>query len=160
MKTEMLDTIKAGEILIWNGAELVLKADYDAAGPEEVYATKGMLLKADDEQRLVVSVAMVPELVDTHGDIADAEVIENAAHSFLATGGTANVQHTTDRFDGLHIVESYIVRKNTSINGIRVKAGTWVVAMKVESDFLWQLVKDGAFKGFSIEGFAEVEELV
>lgn len=131
----------------------------DDVPEQEEFADQNAILKADDEKRIVVSVAMVPELVDTHGDIADAEVIENAAHGFLIMCPQARVQHTPERFEGLHIVESYIVRNNTKINGVSVKKGTWVVAMKVESDFLWGLVKDGTFTGFSIGGFAEVEEL-
>ena len=38
--------------------------------------------------------------------------------------------------------------------GLEVPVGTWIVSMKVENDAIWEkFVKEGAVKGFSIEGY-------
>ena len=37
--------------------------------------------------------------------------------------------------------------------------GSWFISMKVENNEVWQSVKDGTFKGFSVEGvFDQAEE--
>jgi phage head maturation protease len=45
--------------------------------------------------------------------------------------------------------------------GFDLPDGTWMIGVKVDDDSTWEAVKQGAVKGFSIEGFfvAEKEEL-
>lgn len=152
-----------GQCAEWNGVDWILKASPPLVDTEqpahEPFARAGTVLKADEEERLIVSIAMVPELVDSQGDIASAEVIEKAAHFFLVGGGEIHLQHIDQAITGVHAVESYIVRRNTKIEDQSVKKGTWVMAVKVWNDSVWQAVKEGRFTGFSIGGFADFEEL-
>jgi hypothetical protein len=37
--------------------------------------------------------------------------------------------------------------------GFSLPKGTWMISMKIEDDKVWNDVKDGKYKGFSIEGF-------
>ena len=37
--------------------------------------------------------------------------------------------------------------------GFKVPTGTWMVAMKIDNEDIWQKVKAGKVRGFSIEGF-------
>jgi len=45
-------------------------------------------------------------------------------------------------------------------DGRVVKKGTWLATMKVKSDALWEAVKEGTFKGFSIGCKVKVEQIV
>jgi phage head maturation protease len=37
--------------------------------------------------------------------------------------------------------------------GFSLPKGTWMISMKVNNDDIWQKVKAGEIKGFSIEGY-------
>jgi hypothetical protein len=58
--------------------------------------------------------------------------------------------------EGVSLIESWIVEdeKHDKSNLYNLKAvkGSWVVKMKVYNEEVWQQIKDGKFKGFSIEG--------
>ena len=55
------------------------------------------------------------------------------------------------------VVESWIIEDEqmdkSKKYGFSLPVGTWMISMKVENDAIWQKVKDGEVKGFSIEGF-------
>ena len=52
------------------------------------------------------------------------------------------------------IVESYITRGPTVINGETIPAGSWVVGMKVYDMTLRKYIRDGVLAAFSIGGHA------
>ena len=37
--------------------------------------------------------------------------------------------------------------------GFSLPKGTWMISMKIEDENVWKQVKDGKYKGFSIEGY-------
>jgi hypothetical protein len=61
------------------------------------------------------------------------------------------------KIEGMTVVESWIVdnpEMDKSKNyGFSFPKGTWVISMKVDNDEVWQEVKLGKVKGFSIEGY-------
>jgi hypothetical protein len=91
----------------------------------------------------------------------DKETIEKCAHMYLKK----NLQHSATMehqfaITGCTLVESWIVEssvdKSTAL-GFDLPVGTWMVGMKVDDASIWEEVKSGAVKGFSIEGiFNEV----
>ena len=58
--------------------------------------------------------------------------------------------------DGVTMFESWIVDEKRGIkpmNGYEdVKDGSWFGSFKVENDDVWNMVKEGKVKGFSVEG--------
>ena len=69
----------------------------------------------------------------------------------------ATLEHQMN-LKGLSLVESWIVedpkKDKTQVYGLEYPVGTWVGAMKVTSDSVWnEYVKTGKVKGFSIEGY-------
>ena len=61
------------------------------------------------------------------------------------------------------VVESWIVedtkKDKSALYEFNVPEGTWMIAMKVDNEEIWNKVKSGDIKGFSIEGyFAEKVE--
>ena len=62
------------------------------------------------------------------------------------------------------VVESWIIEDEQFDKSrkydFNLPVGTWMISMKVENDDVWDRVKSGEIKGFSIEGsFADKLEL-
>lgn len=108
-----------------------------------------------EEKRLVYGIVLEPETPDSQGDIYSADEIEAAAHGFMADYQNVGHMHTALVNDGVEIVESYLCPGDLEIGGQPVKAGTWILVVRVTNDQLWEQVKSGALTGFSIGGFAE-----
>ena len=105
-------------------------------------------VKADDEQQIVTGIVLEPETVDAQGDIISAEEIEKAAHKFLAKSRVVGEKHKSQA--QAEVVESYIAPQDITIGDQAVKAGTWILSVKVHDGNLWEEVKRGEITGFSI----------
>jgi hypothetical protein len=117
------------------------------------------IVKSDDDKRLVTGIVLQPNVEDLHGDTVSAEVIEQAAHAFVAKYNAASelgVQHKLFGLPDVHLAESYIAPEDTTIGGQPVLKGTWIMTVKVLDDALWKGVKDGSLTGFSIGATATV----
>jgi hypothetical protein len=57
----------------------------------------------------------------------------------------------------MSVVESWIIDDSKSdksrLYGFDLPKGTWMISMKVNNDKIWNDVKEGKVKGFSIEGY-------
>jgi hypothetical protein len=55
------------------------------------------------------------------------------------------------------VVESWLIedseKDKSTLYGFNLPKGTWMISMKVDNDEVWQDVKAGKIKGFSIEGY-------
>jgi len=84
--------------------------------------------------------------------------IEQVSQDFLKRNmhHNSNLEHSLP-VAGLTIVESWLVGQpdKSEQYGFSLPIGTWFVGMKVDNEEIWQDVKNGTFKGFSIEGFFE-----
>lgn len=120
------------------------------------------IAKAIDDKQIVIGVVLQPEVVDAQGDIMSAAVIEKAAHKFLANYNKATklgLQHKVFKGGMFELVESYLAPMEMAIGTLVVKAGSWIMAVKVLDADIWKAVKDGKIKGFSIGGKAKVQRL-
>jgi hypothetical protein len=58
--------------------------------------------------------------------------------------------------EGVTMFESWIVDEKRGIKPMKgfedVKDGSWFGSFKVENEDVWELVKEGKLKGFSVEG--------
>lgn len=129
-------------------------ADQESSEKINIFAP---ISKSDEDKRIVTGVVLEPETVDAQGDTIPASVIEKAAHHFLSG---YNVQNTLGfahkvfkkNFD---LLESYIAPQDMTIGKQTVKAGSWVMSVKVLSEDVWSLVRSGKITGFSIGGRAK-----
>lgn len=120
------------------------------------------IVKADDDQRLATGIVLEPEVVDAQGDIIAATVIRQAAHNFLALYNKKTqlgLQHDLMKPDGVELVESWIAPVDMVMNNRMIKAGTWMMTVRVNNDALWNRIKTGQLGGFSIGGVARVQKL-
>jgi len=122
----------------------------------------------DEERRIVVGFALVPDKRIYRKQKVKDEVKEfNIYFSKDTVSKTAELfmkklnlnKFTTDHsqdVDGVSVIESWVVEdsKNdkSNIYNLEPKGGEWVVMAKIYNDAVWSDVKDGKYKGFSIEG--------
>ena len=94
----------------------------------------------------------------------DKETIRKMAQKYLKDGFQNNVSkmHNGNLIDGVEMQEIFIKDSEKGINPIGfedIADGSLFARFKVESDEVWKEIKEGKFKGFSLEGFFDVEEV-
>ena len=113
----------------------------------------------EDEKRLVYGVVLVPDEVDSQGDVARAEVIEEAAHDYLASSRAVSKMHMEPATAS--VVESYIapcdlrLSENEVNSSKRGSSLSPVITVKVGDEELWGRIRSGEYGGFSVGGLAE-----
>jgi len=125
------------------------------------------LAKVNDEKRTLVGVALIPEKEIPRYDqdaneeylvFFSKETIEKAQELFMNSlkNNKATVEHEKD-VDGVSVIETWIKEDENDKSNLYgfndVPIGSWLVKMKVYNDEVWQQVKQGDLKGFSIEGY-------
>lgn len=116
--------------------------------------TVRMIRKADAEERFVFGIVLEPDVIDSQNDTYSAEEVRKAAHGFMEKHAQLGQQHSAIVTGKLKILESYVAPVDFSIGEEAVKAGTWMLAIRVVDDGLWSMMKAGSFTGFSIGGTA------
>lgn len=122
----------------------------------------------DEERRIVVGFALVPDKKIYRRQKVGEEVKEfNIYFSKETVSKTAELfmkKLNLDKFtvdhakqvDGISVIESWVVedpkQDKSNLYKLDPKGGEWVVMAKVYNDAVWNEVKDGKYKGFSIEG--------
>ena len=86
----------------------------------------------------------------------DAETIEQLANDYLANGFQYNftLDHKTETQDVV-VVQSWVTLEDGEY-----PKGTWMIKAKVNNEDLWQSIKSGEFKGFSIESVVELDKSI
>jgi len=126
----------------------------------------------DDEKRIIVGAAMVPnrmihrydELGNLYYVFFSKVSIKKMADKFLKQKRTdeTSVEHDGIKLgsDKVYITESWVsedpIKDKSAAYGFNLPAGTWYVSMKIEDPKVWEMIKKKALTGFSVEGlFAE-----
>jgi hypothetical protein len=122
--------------------------------------------EADTDKRILIGPALVPDkpIYRRNGEeefyvYFSKNTVRRAAELYLKHGNQSN--HTLEHehtINGLTVVESWMVedkeKDKSALYGLDVPVGTWMVAVKVDNEAIWQeWVKEGKVKGFSIEGY-------
>jgi len=176
-KGELIDQIRA----VLEEHETEKEADPDEEDPEEEDTEKSDdgddddkpdFLKEDDEeeedgkitkffqvpiikgdQQIVYGVVSEPDTIDLQGDRLSKAEIRKACHKFMMQSQKINKEHEGPA--KADIIESYIAPTDFKCNGQVVKAGSWVMAVKIHDKDVWKAVKAGEITGFSIAGQGE-----
>jgi hypothetical protein len=127
---------------------------------------------ANDEKRVVYSVAMIPNKLifrkDINGEPAqvfyDEQAIEDFQQQYFRKQDlSTNINHAQFNTDGIFPFESWIVANSENDKskhlGLNAPNGSLVMGFKIENDAIWNDVKEGKLDGLSIEGFTRIEEV-
>ena len=124
------------------------------------------LKEIDAEKRIIMGAALIPDkqiyrkndkTKDEYYIYFSKATIRKASELFLmnANQNNSTLEHS-QKLKGLSVVESWIIegQNDKSKNyGFDLPQGTWMISMKVNNDEIWDKVKLGEVKGFSIEGY-------
>jgi hypothetical protein len=133
---------------------------------------KNHQFKTTDEDKRIVSGPMIVANLpiyrrDSQGEyyvVFDEETTMNIAQRFFRRGFNANVNLMHDEkqvVDNVFIFESFIIDSKRGIltpKGFdELPDGSWFGSFKVNNEDVWQKIKSGEFKGFSVEGMFSQE---
>jgi len=138
-----------------------IEEDFIALKNEEV-----KLAEVSNEKRILLGALLIPNkpIYRRKGDdeyyiYFSKSTVEKASQLYLMNGNQskATLEHQHS-INGLTLVESWIVedvvQDKSRKYGLNVPVGTWMGAVKVNNDQIWEeFVKTGKVKGFSIEGY-------
>ena len=128
---------------------------------------KVRLAEVSKEKRLLMGAALIPDkpIYRKSGEhefyiYFSKDTVAKASQMFLKAGnqGQATMEHASQKLEGMTVVESWLVEDKIHDKsrkyGLDMPLGTWMVAMKVDNDEVWNnYVKENKIKGFSIEGY-------
>jgi hypothetical protein len=132
-----------------------------------VFFSKDVKFAIQEDRRIVTGPVLIPNrkvyrsIPQPHYVVIDKPGIEAVVKKFSKTkrSDNVNMEHSGPLLNGVYSFESFIADKSRGINPPDqfkdLPDGTWFLSYQIESDELWQSVKDGTFTGFSIEGYFE-----
>lgn len=121
--------------------------------------------EVDSDKRILMGAALIPnkQIYRKNGKdefyvFFSEATVKQASELFLKNGNQSNatLEHKA-KFDGATVVESWIIDNpdmdKSKQYGFSLPKGTWMISMKIEDKNVWKQVKEGKYKGFSIEGY-------
>ena len=129
----------------------------------------------NEDRRIISGAAMLANVPIYRKDEQNGEymvvfrpaTIYDIAQKFFAKGfnNNFNLMHDPNmKCEGVTVFESFISDKTRGIQPMKgfedAQDGSWFISAKVNNDQVWQLIKEGRVKGFSVEGmFSYKKEL-
>ena len=132
----------------------------------QTFSENRQLFIQDEDRRIISGALMLADTPIYRNDPKRGEyyctfskdTIEKIAVNFFDKGFQKNVNfmHNGEIIEGFVMFESFISDKSRGILPMKgfedCKDGSWFGSFKVENEKAWQVIKEGNFKGFSIEG--------
>ena len=129
---------------------------------------KNLTFSMDDEKMELIGAAMIPDMKifryepgsDGYHVYFTKDTVRQIAQVFMKKGlqNSLNLDHT-DKEAKSFVYQSYIVDSEkgmTSPKGLNLQDGSWVVGVKINDKQVWEDVKSGKRKGFSVEGLFQM----
>ena len=123
------------------------------------------LKEVDAEKRILMGAALIPnkKIYRRNGDeefyiYFSEDTVRKSMELFFKRGNQNNATYEhRDELNGMSVVESWLIEDEkldkSKLYGFSLPKGTWMISMKVDNDEVWNNVKEGKVKGFSIEGY-------
>lgn len=146
--------------LLWGGDEMLRWSESMLKVEAHKFAIQ------DEEKRIVTGAAMIADLPiyrrdDLRGEyyvVFDKEAIFKIAKKWARSNkyDAVNAHHNQPIMDGVSLFESYLIDRERGVmppKGFEeVADGSWFVSYLVDNNEVWAKVKEGEFRGFSVEG--------
>jgi len=165
------DTESCGTIsyLLWGGDEMLRWTERKMEELQMRKARRGFAIQSE-EKRIISGAAMIADLPiyrydDQRGEyyvVFDKETIFEIAKKWAKQDkyDSVNIHHDVPSH-GLSLFESYLVDRERGIMPPKgyeeVADGSWFVSYLVNDDQIWERVKNGEFRGFSVEGIFDFD---
>lgn len=147
-------------------SEPAIEVDYVALSKEKEVELK----LSSDERHICYGPALIPN-IDIYRNNGEQEFYINFTEQSIVKMSQeflknykqheVNLQHE-DNADEVFVCESWIVedpyKDKANALGFNVPSGTWMVGMKVNNIEVWDRVKSGELKGFSVESAIHLED--
>lgn len=125
------------------------------------------LKEIDEEKKILMGAALVPnkniyrvnpKTKEEYYIYFSEDTVRQASELFLMNSNQNNATYEHDKkLKGMSVVESWIIEDSkqdkSAKYGFDLPVGTWMISMKVNNEQVWNDVKEGKVKGFSIEGY-------
>lgn len=124
------------------------------------------LKEVDTEKKILMGAALIPNKQifrksEKHGEyniFFSEDTVRKASELFLMKSNQNNATYEHEqKLKGLSVVESWIIEDEVHDKSVKygfsLPKGTWMISMKVNNEDVWNDVKAGKVKGFSIEGY-------
>ena len=127
---------------------------------------KKQLQFADDEKHIISGVALLadtpiyrvaPDGTEYYVNFSKDTIKQLIEKYFkFGFGNSVNIEHNDSEWvDNVIMIESYLINKERNICPIEfndVPDGSWIVSYKVNNFNVWEKIKSGEVKGFSVQG--------
>ena len=152
-----------------DGVNIISLVEFPAVERNFIQLSKEVKLSLNEEKRELLGVALIPDFPiyrrNEQGEYYitfNAESIRKIAIDFYKklNVNMADVEHSHDMENGITYFQSLIIDKGQGICPTAFKDlpdGTWIVGCKIDNDEVWNAVKSGEVKGFSIDGYFHAE---
>ena len=152
-----------------DGVNIISLVEFPAVERNFIQLSKEVKLSLNEEKKELLGVALIPDFPiyrrDEQGEYYitfNAESIRKIAIDFYKklNVNMADVEHSHDMENGVTYFQSLIIDKGQGICPTAFKDlpdGTWIVGCKVDNNEVWDAVKSGEVKGFSIDGYFHAE---
>jgi hypothetical protein len=167
--------IKIIELFVDENQDAILQSisvvDKPAIEREFMYFSENgrqmLYFQEDEDQRIVVSPAMIPDKMiprkdDKTGEIYyvyfSAETIAKASEYLMKYNkqSHSNINHQRVYSEDMYVMESWIkeseMDKSTNYGFGDLPVGTWFVKFRILNDAAWAKIKSGELRGLSVEG--------
>ena len=148
----------------FHDGEQVVRAQQFAVADEERRIIRGVIMRADFPIYRITKNEQTGK-AEEYYLIYRADTIRAMAEKYLADGlqNSVSLDHDGQQVEGVQMVQLYIKDTGAGINPERfdtdIADGSLFAEFHVTNDEVWEQVKDGTFRGFSLEGlFAVVPE--
>lgn len=145
-----------------------IESDFVALAKEEEEKMQAFL--ESDERHMVYGAALIPDkdIYRNNGEQEfyisfTKESIEKMSQDFMKNYRQNEVTLDHEEMaNDITVTESWLVedpyKDKANALGINVPKGTWMVGMKVNQIDVWERIKNGELKGFSVESMISLEE--
>jgi hypothetical protein len=153
----------------WGGKSALSWAESKINSIEREKMSKQHFQVENEEKRIIVGPAMVPDLKifrkDSMGNpyyvFFSAETIKMIAEKYMRNKYIDNndENHNGKAVKDVYVIESWIKEneqdKSSKYGYESTPVGTWFVSMKIKNDQVWDKIKNGGLNGFSVSGYFE-----
>lgn len=112
-------------------------------------------MQFNDEKQMIVGPALIPNQLIYRNDalgeryiyFSEETIVKFVELLMSKEKNKFNLGHTDNYLDAI-LIESYFAKEDNEFN---VAKGSWIVGLKVRDIDVWEQIKNGDFKGFSVQ---------